>query len=68
MKKITLYLCSKCGEEYRRKSFCLRHEAKCFSRGCDECKHGRRLVDGTISCLMLMRKEDCKFELREQSK
>ena len=36
MKKITKYLCSKCGEEYRRKSLCERHEQSCKAQGIDK--------------------------------
>jgi hypothetical protein len=65
MKQITKYLCSKCGEEFRRKSFCERHEATCKAQGCDMCKHSIPLENGWFRC---KRYDGCKFELKEKSK
>ena len=38
MKQITKYICSQCGEEYRSKIHCERHEAECKAQGIDKLK------------------------------
>ena len=68
MKKITLYICGKCGEEFRRPSVCLHHEAKCKAQNCECCKHAYYVYGCELNCELLNRREDCKFELKEASK
>lgn len=69
MKKITIYICDKCGEEFRKRSFCERHEVTCKAQNCEQCKHGVKTEWGYF-CLLLMQDiyQDCKFELKEESK
>lgn len=68
MKKITLYLCSKCGEEYRSKAHCERHEQSCKAQNCEQCKHSMPLENGWFRCKRQFGTEGCKFEAKEQEK
>lgn len=65
MKKITLYLCGKCGEEFRRPSFCLHHERDCKAQNCNICKHGIRVLDNYYRCEMFLLGKECKFVAKE---
>lgn len=69
MKKITLYICGKCGEEFRYKAHCEKHEKQCKAQGCECCKHGVKTEWGYF-CSLLMQDihQDCKFELKEKTK
>jgi hypothetical protein len=65
MKQITIYICDKCGEEFRKRSFCQRHEAECKAQNCNICKHGIRVLDNYYRCEMFLFGKDCKFEAKE---
>lgn len=64
MKQITIYICDKCGEEFRKRSFCQRHEAECNPQGCELCKHCW-INRGEFNCALLNNGKECKFEAKE---
>ena len=68
MKNITKYLCSKCGEEYRSKAHCERHEAKCKAQGCGMCDYSKMFYGMGEGCFLLLIGKDCKFEAKEKTK
>ena len=68
MKKITLYLCGKCGEEFRSKRFCEQHEQSCKAQNCEVCVHGILVLDRYYRCARFLLGKDCKFELKERGK
>lgn len=65
MKKITIYLCDKCGEEYRSKIHCERHEQSCKAQNCEMCVHFNRFYGGKERCTFLLVGKECEFELKE---
>ena len=65
MKKITLYLCSKCGEEYRSKKHCEKHEKQCKAQNCECCKHHVLFYGYGYKCYLSMIGEICNFEAKE---
>jgi hypothetical protein len=65
MKKITLYLCGKCGKEFRRPSVCLHHERDCKAQNCECCKHAYYEYGCEFRCCLLDNSKACKFEAKE---
>ena len=64
MKQITLYICDKCGEEFRKRIFCQRHEAECNPQGCERCQNCW-IYRGEFRCRLLDNGKACKFEAKE---
>lgn len=65
MKKITIYICDKCGEEYRSKVHCERHEQNCKAQSCEMCEHFKMFYGMGERCFLLLIGKECEFEAKE---
>lgn len=63
MKKITLYICEHCGDDFRNKNQCERHEKNCGL--CKKCIHAYFAYGIEFNCELLNKGGKCKFERNE---
>lgn len=62
MKKITIYICDKCGDEFRNKKHCIKHEIHCKAQNCEICCHAYHVHGNRYCCDLLSNGMKCKFE------
>jgi hypothetical protein len=65
MKEIKLYICDKCGEEFRSKRFCETHEKECKAQNCNLCEHAYWVYGCEFNCELINNGKKCKFKAKE---
>ena len=68
MKKISIYICDHCGEEFRSKRVCAAHEKNCDIGNCYQCKHAYWAYGCEFNCELLNNGKKCNFEERKEKK
>lgn len=68
MKAITLYICDKCGAEYRKRATCEKHEKECHIHDCTKCDHHYLAYGCEWNCELANKGKRCKFKAKGQSK
>lgn len=65
MQEIKLYICDRCGAEFRKKRFCEQHERECKIENCKTCQHAFWVYGCEFNCALQNSGKKCQYEVKK---